>query len=101
MRRTGNICTVRLLCRGSPRRKEQQVPPTGNAGLDELLRLVTGVFVQSSLILGVLGLVSGIVLTALTLRRRHQFGARMTPAPPTDDLSADVPVGRSPPRHPS
>lgn len=34
------------------------------------LNLLIGIFIQSSLILGGLGLVSGIVLTAIALRRR-------------------------------
>lgn len=57
------------------------MPPTGNAGLDELVRLLAGIFVQSSVILGVLGLVSGIVLTALTLRRRLPRRPRDLPSP--------------------
>jgi hypothetical protein len=57
------------------------MPPTGNAGLDELLRLLAGIFVHSSIILGALGLVSGVALTALTLRRRLPRRPRDIPSP--------------------
>lgn len=45
------------------------MPPQGPQDA-AFLNLLIGIFVQSSIILGGLGLISGIVLTAIALRRR-------------------------------
>lgn len=57
------------------------MPPQGQQDITAIIDLLVGIFVQSSLILGGLGFVAGVLLTVITVRRRMTRRPRDIPSP--------------------